>query len=829
MADLQVIRTPDIQFSGFYFPELVNAIRSYNRVYAPEITNEDFREVFIQLERAFALMAHLNNVLLDYIANEMYLDSARLPESVKLLLALIDYRLLPASPAQLDMLGELNRTFTSSTRLLESNRKFATARTSEIAEVVFENTSAFDLANRSDQITEFFGVQLEHEGTCDVSSVEPDIVEWKTGVAGYHFLTADLNKFMEVTGSSLGNEQDDVRIIELLDETAPGSGIWNKARLEGASFVSESGLTWKIRVQTVNGAPTIVPVGAFDPFPGGTAKIGDKIYFGHSDVMFVQFDVVLDSVSDGYLATWEFYDPSDTTFNPDTVEKDPTPLTGVLRFGVASLFGAREHTGAFVKIMYIPTGFEYTGRVSYGTSNYVDVQGYMGQTDPSEVITDYLIFADWRPISIIQDGTKYLTDITWSQDGTIKFNLPQSQDDNWSKFILYDKDASEEREAYFLRYRIVKEAATQHPIPEELYIHNGKQYVLVPLVQGKTVEDNPLGSSSGEADQSFTLTQIPYIYDSVRVFVDEGGGDIEWTKVDTFLTSKSFERHFIADIQTDGTAIIRFGDGSNGKVPPIGTNNIRAIYRVGGDENGNIGANKLVVNRDGSNVFRSIINPRSGKYWIEADWYSQESLERVKEAGPLNLRTMYRAVTVTDVETLAKKFTNIDGVRPVARAKAYEESFGPKTVELIVVGQGGAALSQAYKDELEEFFNGGDDYDGVLIFNYELTVTNYIPRNISVSLEITAREVVTEAIVVQTLSALLSPSALESNQVDYVWRFGQEVPLSRISAEIFQISPGNVFKVDFQSPSEDVQLGNRELPVFDIGNSVIVIVPPEFI
>jgi hypothetical protein len=203
-------------------------------------------------------------------------------------------------------------------------------------------------------------------------------------------------------------------------------------------------------------------------------------------------------------------------------------------------------------------------------------------------------------------------------------------------------------------------------------------------------------------------------------------------------------------------------------------------------------------------------------------------LEKVKRTGPFNLRTMSRAVTARDAEILAAAYVNPGGVRPVARSRGYEEAFGPKTIELVVAGQGGAALAQDSRTELEEFFNGGDTYEGVLVLNHELSITNYTARQIALNMEVVANPVVTEAMITQALSFLLSPTATESDGVTYVWQFGQEVPLSRIISEIFKISPGNVFKVTITSPTSDIGMAARELPIFDPINTNVVVLPPSF-
>jgi hypothetical protein len=825
MPNLEILRTPDFQYSGFFFPEIAARLRRFMRGYAPEITNEDLREPFIQLERAFALMAHYNNVLLDMMANEVFLATARLPESVKYHLANIDYKMLPASPGQVEILGKMARTYATPLRLLEANRKFATLRNEDEDEIVFENLDPLETDARTDQLRLAYGVQEEKTGVLTTSSLDADIV---TYVSGGTFVTADLHKMMEITGSVLGNNIEDARITELLDETTPGSGVWNQARLSGASFVSESNLSFTIRAQTTNGAPGLVAATGFVPYSTPPTP-GSKFYIGHDDVMWDRLDFVFAAAAAlGIEARWEFYDPTETVVQPDLITVDPSP--GVLRFDLNGLLGIESAKGAHIRVQHVPSGFEINGVSDFsGGTNFVDIQGYLGQTTPSTVEADYLVYCDWRPIDITEDGTMQPGQQTLTQNGALKYNLPQTASDEWTKFSLYDRGVGELKTGFFLRCRVVDNpGSAAGPNLQSAQFTNGSQYIIFDAVQGKTVEDAPLGSSSGEASQEFTITRSPYILNSMVVYVDEGGGDIQWTETDSFLTSFASDRHYVVDVQTDGSAKIIFGDGINGRIPPIGTNNITAVYRVGAQDDGNIANEILTINRDGVGVFTTVLNPRAGAFWVEADWDSIESLEKVKRTGPFSLRTMSRAVTARDSEILAAAFVDESGVRPVARARAYEESFGPKTVELVVAGQGGAALPQNSRTSLEEFFNGGETYDGVLVLNHELTVTNYTARQIAIEMEVVANSVVTEAMVIQTLSFLLSPTATESDGVTYVWQFGQEVPLSRIISEIFKISPGNVFKVTITSPTSDIGMSARELPIFDPINTNVVVLPPSF-
>jgi hypothetical protein len=820
VTKLEQISIPDIEYAGLYYPEIYANLRRVNRINAPEITNEDTRELFIQLEKAFALMAHYNNSLLDVVANDVFLPTAKLPESIKLLLALINYKLLPASAAQADILAELVTTYNSAKTILPAKRRVATKRSPEIPEITFENLTDVSAAKRTDQINHALLMEQNGTGVCYTYSVQPDIIYYTSGVT---FTT--LNQYIRIIDSDLGNNTEDLRIIELLDETSPGSGVYNQVRVEGGGFISESGLAFVLSdAITEDGGGNLLS----DQLAAGTCatamagNINDKYYFGMADIIFDRYDITLSTPALNLEGRIEFYDPDENYVNPDSV----TVVGGTqLKMEITSLIGSTKATNSVVKVLYLPTGAETNVYSTLdGSTNVITTPTLLGQTSPSTTVTDYYVFCDWRPIEILHDTTD--STFIWEQTGYMDYTLPQSQNDNWQKYSLYDATNNEEIEGYYLRYRIIEKGAATPPIASTITFANANKYVVYTGTQGKSVEDSPLGSSDGSANQEFTLTQTPYIFNSLDLYVDEGGGDIFWTPVSSLLSSKSYDRHYVLDMQSDGTAIVKFGDGTNGKIPPSGVSNISATYRIGCDQDGNVGVETITNNIDGNGVFKSVTNPRSGQFWIEADWNSQEALEKVKELAPARVTTMYRAVSASDCEILAKSFRTLENVRPVARAKAYEEALGPKTIELVVVGPGGSALSTDNKDELEEYFNGGDIYNGVLVVNHELSATNYIPRSIGIQCTVTAFPVITTAKVYETLSALINPTALEIDRVTWTWRFGEEVPLSRIVAEIFNISPGNVFKVDITSPTTDILLAPRELPIFDLTSSNVIIEEP---
>lgn len=148
---MATITIPDFEFSGFYYPELLEDLIQWLRVDVPEITDESPEEPFIQLLRANALMGHLSNVLVDQVANERFLPTAQLRASVAAQLKLIDYNLAQASPASADLLVQLAQVFTASTLLVPALARFATEASAAAPAIPFETLSAVAI-HRTDRV-----------------------------------------------------------------------------------------------------------------------------------------------------------------------------------------------------------------------------------------------------------------------------------------------------------------------------------------------------------------------------------------------------------------------------------------------------------------------------------------------------------------------------------------------------------------------------------------------------------------------------------------------------------------------------------------------------
>ena len=362
-------------------------------------------------------------------------------------------------------------------------------------------------------------------------------------------------------------------------------------------------------------------------------------------------------------------------------------------------------------------------------------------------------------------------------------------------------------------------------IIDQLRIDEGAQFLLLDIVQGRTVEEEPLASSDGSPNQKFILGYPPLIDGTLLIEVDEGSGFTQYDELKNFLSSDGSRKGFTKETNADDETTITFGDGVRGKIPPAGVDNIRASYRIGADQDGNVGAQTVVVNLAGISFVNQVYNPRQASGWAAKQGSDEESLAAAKIEGPASLRTLGKAITPTDIETLAVQFTSpTTSSAPVVRAQAIEETFGVKTVELVVVGPSGTLLTETQRTEIDKYFNGSkpDGIEGVLLTNHEVTTVNFTPKPVDVTAVVTGT-IAAEA-VKNALAALLNPEAKYEDNITYRWDFGGEVPVSLIIAAIHDADPIAVKKVALTVPAANIILGTRELPV--PGNFSITVVAP---
>lgn len=809
---VRTITVPDVQLAGFYYPEILRDALTFFRRNVEELglTDENDFEVHVQLLRAFAFVGHLNNTRLDTVATELLIDSLTLLESLKRLLRLIGIEANSATPAVVDLLIELSEVITSDT--LDFIPDLAEFATDAVPPIGYEVLNGSDL-NRTDEVDFVYGFRRGSAVSDGVfSTTSPDVIEsataaFTTGSVGSHITR-------EPEAGALFNNIGEFRVVEFL--TVTQVRVVRIPDSEPPGFQTETNAALFINTFTANGASDVNTAGApfFTPWTT-TPSVNDALYVGHVQALWDQTGLVFQTPNALGLieGLWEYFDNERSAFKPKTVVDN---LDGTITLDITPLMGTKTAVSGIVVVEYTPTGTQEKRACAFlASANKVITEGLLGQSGtPSTDVDDYLVTAEWIPLANQVDGTD-VTD-SFEQTGNITYDLPQTRERSW---LSTDVNL---QEAMWKRFRITGVTTPTTTIEiDRIRIDEGIQYLIAVGTQGETVGPKIIGSSDGTASQEFELPDNPFIDETELIEVDEAGGGnfVTYNRVANFLSSTATSRHYIRESDAEDVATIRFGDGTNGKVPPSGVSNIRATYRIGADEDGNVGVDTIVVNADGTAQVTGVTNPRAATGWKQKDGGSEADIERLKRDGPAELRTRDTGSTDDDIERLAvRNFTDRNGAKPIARAFAEPEGFGPKTVKLLVVGTGGTTLTGAQKEDADEYFNGDRNarppVKGVLMLNHEVTTVNFEPRTIDIVTTVVWPDGNVEAIR-NALLALLQPLSLEEDGTTFTWDFSGTVAISRVFSEIHAVSPTiqRVPTLTIEGVSTSIPLVGNQLPV----------------
>jgi hypothetical protein len=164
------------------------------------------------------------------------------------------------------------------------------------------------------------------------------------------------------------------------------------------------------------------------------------------------------------------------------------------------------------------------------------------------------------------------------------------------------------------------------------------------IVQGQSVANELLGTSSGAGGQRFALAYSPAIVSSIQVLVNEGLGFSAWERVASFIDSGAASEHYAVELGNEGGATIVFGDGSLGKIPGAFQNGIYAAYRVGGGSAGNVAPMKICAMDSPIALVGETFNP----YGAYSPGTDRESIGEIRANAPSAVRLRWGALTLRD-------------------------------------------------------------------------------------------------------------------------------------------------------------------------------------
>ncbi len=180
---------------------------------------------------------------------------------------------------------------------------------------------------------------------------------------------------------------------------------------------------------------------------------------------------------------------------------------------------------------------------------------------------------------------------------------------------------------------------------------------LVDASHAELVMDEIVGPLIGTPAETVTLSKSPLVSGQVelQIQVSTSDGWQTWNRVASFANSTPTDRHFTLDDRTATIAfgpVIRTADGKftqYGATPSQGARVRVPRYLVGGGKAGNVDAGKLTLMRTSIPFVSRVENPIPAVGGVDA-----ETVEEVKQRGPMIVRTRERAVTAGDYEMLVK-------------------------------------------------------------------------------------------------------------------------------------------------------------------------------
>ncbi len=172
---------------------------------------------------------------------------------------------------------------------------------------------------------------------------------------------------------------------------------------------------------------------------------------------------------------------------------------------------------------------------------------------------------------------------------------------------------------------------------------------------------------------------------------------VTWTPQPDLLGSGPEDTQFVVEIDTDRTAQLRFGDGTNGKQPTAG-DDFTAIYRVGNGTAGNVGANCLIncaAPVAAKATIQTCTNPMAAVGGIDP-----ETAAQICRRAPQAFKMQERAITMQDYVNAVELNSQIEDAAAQSR---WTGSW--YTVFIAAEPQANAPLSKTLKRSLTKTVN----------------------------------------------------------------------------------------------------------------------------
>lgn len=217
-----------------------------------------------------------------------------------------------------------------------------------------------------------------------------------------------------------------------------------------------------------------------------------------------------------------------------------------------------------------------------------------------------------------------------------------------------------------------------------------------------------LGNGDGaQALQSFTLKQPPLTFVAAptaagaQSTLEVQVNGIDWHESGSLAWLGAKDRGFVTLTGDDGSTRLTFGDGVNGARLPSGVQNVKAIYRNGIGQAGNVKAGQLTLLQSRPLGVRAVVNPLAASGGAD-----KETRDLARENAPLSVMALDRLVSICDYTDFTRCFAGI--------GKALAKRVSDGRQQLVYITIAGVddipidSTSDLYRNLLEALRDAGD-------------------------------------------------------------------------------------------------------------------------
>jgi predicted phage baseplate assembly protein len=265
---------------------------------------------------------------------------------------------------------------------------------------------------------------------------------------------------------------------------------------------------------------------------------------------------------------------------------------------------------------------------------------------PARLAWEYWDGSDWQSMRALRDET-----LAFSVTGHVLLRTPPVGAMKRDFMGAYRDDGTNPR-LFWIRARVLE--SQYERIPELAALRTNTVLAL----QGETITNEVLGGSDGRPGQRWLLSKRPVIAGSVRIEIDDGTPDKDWTIVPDLVGSGPTDRHLAVN---HSSGEVQAGDGLSGDIPIANADNpdanvVAVSYRHGGGARGNVAARSI------ASLLGTVAGLDSGAVYNlfpAVGGREEETLLEAKKRARLSLRARTRAVAAEDFEVFATEAANI--------------------------------------------------------------------------------------------------------------------------------------------------------------------------